>query len=264
MSISTRALPGTTIEPLYPDTDGEPMGEGAFHLAAFLHLCGALFRFFGDRSDVYVAGDMFLYYEEGNPDSKKAPDVMVAKGVRGNHPRRSFRTWEEGVVPAVVFEIVSRRTEDEDRSAKKAEYARIGVREYFLFDPEGISPQPRLQGFRLRQGRYQSLPLDAAGQLASRELELNLHVEGQLLRLIDARTGERLKTDRELQDEATSQKRRADEETRRAEEQARRVEEQTRRTEEQTRRAEEQTRRANELAAELVRLRASLPPTDSN
>jgi hypothetical protein len=187
------------------------MGEGAFHLAAFLHLCGALFRFFADRSDVCVAGDMFLYFEEGNPDAKKAPDVMVAKGVRGNHPRRSFRTWEEGVVPSVVFEIVSRRTEDEDRNAKKVDYARIGIREYFVFDPEGISPQLRLQGFRLRQGRYQALPADAAGRMASRELELILAVDGPLLRLIDAQTGERLKTDRELEDQAKSEKRRADE-----------------------------------------------------
>ncbi|HEV3021236.1 MAG TPA: Uma2 family endonuclease [Pirellulales bacterium] len=243
MSISTRPLPGTAIDPLYPDTDGEPMGEGAFHLIAFLHLCGALFRFFAKRQDVYVAGDMFLYYDEGNPDAKKAPDVMVAKGVRGNHPRRSFRTWEEGVVPAVVFEIVSRRTQHEDRNAKKDDYAQIGITEYFIFDPEGISAEPLLQGFRLHEGRYVPLAMDEAGRVTSRELGLNLEVDEPYLRVIDPRSGERLKTDRELEEENIETRAKAEKEKQRA---------------------DAERRRADNLEAELARLRASQPRPDSN
>ncbi len=73
MSISTRPLPGTTFDPLYPETDGEPMGEGAFHLAAMVYLYAALSRLFEHRDDVYVAADMFVYYEEGTPPPKGRP-----------------------------------------------------------------------------------------------------------------------------------------------------------------------------------------------
>ncbi len=38
MSITTRSLPGTAIDPLYPDCDGKPMGESGFHVAAIIHL----------------------------------------------------------------------------------------------------------------------------------------------------------------------------------------------------------------------------------
>jgi Uma2 family endonuclease len=255
MSISTQSLPGTTIDSLYPDTDGEPMGEGALHLMAFLHLCGALFRFFGNRRDVYVAGNMFLYFDEGNPDAKKAPDVMVARGVRGNHPRRSFRTWEEGVVPAVVFEVISRRTEDEDRITKKAEYARIGIAEYFIFDPEGISPEPPLQGFWLHQGSYLPLAADANGRLASRELGLELEPVGALLRLVDPGTGQRLKTEDELEEGIIEAGKTADAERRRAEAEIRRAAA-------EAKRADAEKRRADDLEAELERLRASPPRTD--
>src|SRR6266576_706296 len=98
-TIATKPLPGTTKDPLYPDSDGEPMGETGFHVLAIVHLFDALSLYFRDRDDVYVAADMFMYYEKGNPSACKAPDVMVSIGVAGNHQRRSFRTWEEGVAP---------------------------------------------------------------------------------------------------------------------------------------------------------------------
>src|SRR5690348_4947251 len=46
MSISTPALPGTTIDPLYPDSDGEPLGETQFHIIAIIHIFEALRQFF--------------------------------------------------------------------------------------------------------------------------------------------------------------------------------------------------------------------------
>jgi Uma2 family endonuclease len=208
MSISTRPLPGTTIDPLYPETDGEPLGEGAFHLAAMVYLYAALSRLFERREDVYVAADMFVYYEEGNPSAKRAPDVMVAKGVMGNHPRQSFRTWEEGVAPTVVFEVLSKKTRDEDENVKKLVYAKMGVAEYFVFDPEGLGTGSPLRGFRPRDGQYAPLPADAAGRMASRELGLTLEVELPLLRLIDPRTERHLMTYSELAEEAEEAKQR--------------------------------------------------------
>jgi Uma2 family endonuclease len=211
MSISIPPLPGTTLDPLYPDSDGEPMGETEYHVLAATHLFYALKRWYRQRkqSDVYVAGNMLLYYEEGNPLAFRGPDVMVCKGVVGNHSRRSFRTWEEGVVPAVVFEVVSKKTLKEDQLEKPPLYASLGVKELFLFDPEGGYLRPRLQGFKLARRRYVPLATDGGGCLFSTELGMSLKIEGHLLRLTDRASGERLPTDEELAEQAEQAKRRA-------------------------------------------------------
>lgn len=50
--------------------------------------------YFQNRPDVYVSGNLFIYYEQGNPESVIAPDVFVVFGV-DNKERRSYKTWEE-------------------------------------------------------------------------------------------------------------------------------------------------------------------------
>src|SRR6185437_10865018 len=147
MSITTSPPPGTTIDPLYPDSDGKPMGETGLHVIAILELFGSLRRHFKSRQDIYVAADMFLYYEQGNPRACKAPDVMVAKGIHGKHERRSFRVWEEKAVPTVAFEVTSAKSRCEDAVEKPRAYAQVGIAEYFIFDPLDEYLRPRLQGF---------------------------------------------------------------------------------------------------------------------
>src|SRR5689334_9644843 len=153
-------------DPLYPDSDGKPMGETGLHVEAILALHAALLDLLAGREDVYVASDMFLYYEEGNPKANKSPDVMVIFGVGGHH-RRSFKTWVEGTVPTVIFEMASEDTYREDLTNKRDLYARLGVEEYYLFDPEDLYLKPRLQGFRLDGGQYVPIAPDADGGLIS-------------------------------------------------------------------------------------------------
>ena len=131
---------------------------------------------------------MFFYYEQGNPAGHRDPDVLVAKGV-GTHFRRSFRVWEEGMTPQVLFEISSPSTWQEDLFEKRALYAQLGVLEYYLFDPEGDCLDPRLQGFRLEKGDYAELTPAADGSLTSAELGLRFTVEETMLRLSDLQTG---------------------------------------------------------------------------
>ena len=76
----------------------------------------------------------------------------VAKG-----ERRTYRLWEEGQSPEVVFDISSRGSRLEDLGTKRAVYAMLGVREYFLYDPLGEYLRPPLQGYRLQDGKYQRL-----------------------------------------------------------------------------------------------------------
>ena len=120
----------------YPERDGKPMGETDVHIDALIYLREALRDHFRDESQLYVAGNMFLYYEEGDPAACLAPDVFVVQGV-SRHERRTYKLWEEGQPPAVVFEITSRGTRLEDLGTKRAVYAMLGVREYFLYDPLG-------------------------------------------------------------------------------------------------------------------------------
>ncbi|HVC95029.1 MAG TPA: Uma2 family endonuclease, partial [Pirellulales bacterium] len=233
------------------DSDGEPLGETQFHIIAILHIFGALRQFFRGRSDVCVLADSFMYYEQANEIKKKAPDVMVALGVSGNHPRRSFRISEEGVVPAVIFEITSKKTHEEDEHGKKETYAWLGVKEYFLFDPEDLSIDPRLQGFQLREGQYVPLLTDVQGRLTSRELGMLLEPDDILLRLIDTRTGRRLMTFEELfevADEAERKVLQAREQAEQAREQAEQAREQAEQAREQAEQAREQAEQAREQA----------------
>jgi Uma2 family endonuclease len=185
----------------YPESDGKPMGETGFHVAAILSLLATLRAFFRNTPDLYAGANMLFYYEEGDPTVYKVPDVFVAKGV-AKHERRTYKLWEEKVSPNVIFEITSRSTRWEDTGEKKGLYAELGVREYFLFDPQGEYLKPRLQGFHLTQDGYHSIPLAKDGTLTSQELGLILRPDGNLLRLVDPATGEPVPT----LDEALEQK----------------------------------------------------------
>jgi Uma2 family endonuclease len=177
----------------YPESDGKPMGETDVHIDALIYLREALRDHFRDDPQMYVVGNILLYYEEGNPTACVAPDVFVVQGVAKGE-RRTYRLWEEGQPPAVAFEITSRGSRLEDLGTKRAVYAMLGVREYFLYDPLGEYLRPPLQGYRLQEGEYQRIPPAGEGRLTSQALGLELRVEDGRLRLINPVTGERLLT----------------------------------------------------------------------
>jgi Uma2 family endonuclease len=208
-TVSKHLPPVEEIE--YPETDGQPMGETDYHIAAMIDLRLVLQHYFRQQK-VYVATDLFLYYEKGNPRAVKAPDVMVVKGV-DSHFRKIFKTWEEKAHPCVVLEITSEKMIDEDRGPKRDLYARLGVAEYFLFDPTAEALDPTLQGYRLKGKGYVGLKPARDGSLTSKELGLRLRAEGHVLRLTDAKTGRLLLTPEE---EAEQERQRAEQEKQRA------------------------------------------------
>ena len=148
--MSERVIASPIIE--YPESDGKPVGETDVHRREILHTIETLERHFRDAPDIYVSGNLMFYYEEGNPSAVVSPDVFVVKGVRKGL-RRTYKLWEEGVAPCVVIEMTSRSTRLEDKGNKRALYALLGVREYFLFDPLGEYLKPPLQGFTLVDSR---------------------------------------------------------------------------------------------------------------
>jgi len=177
----------------YPESDGKPLGETDVHIDALIYLREALRDYFRDDPLTYVAGNMLLYYEEGNPTACVAPDVFVVQGVVKGE-RRTYRLWEEGQPPAVVFEITSRGSRLEDLGTKRVVYAMLGVRGYFLYDPLGEYLRPPLQGYRLQEGEYQRIPPVGSGTFTSQALGLELRLEEGRLRLVNPATGERLLT----------------------------------------------------------------------
>lgn len=226
----------------YPYSDGQPMAESEIHLNEMLDLIAALKRRYQDQTDVYVAGNMFLYYRKGDPRSVVAPDVFLVRGV-SKRKRKSYKLWEEGRAPSLVIEVTSDSTSDEDVGKKKTCYEVLGVEEYILHDPEGDYLRPRLQGFRLVQGRYEPIPRRTDGSLDSRITGLTLQVEGKNLRLIDVATGERLPWMDELGKQVDALGEQVDE-----------LVDQVREKEERIR---EQDDRIRTLEAELARLRAA-------
>ena len=174
----------------YPESDGQPMGETPLHRQEMTYLIEALEERFRQAADVYVSGNMFLYYERGRPRCAVAPDVFVARGVEPPlQERRIYKLWEEGVGPCLVIEVTSDSTRDEDLRRKKECYERLGVAEYFLYDPEGDYLPERLLGFRLDGGRYRPIPAEDDGALASGATGTTLRLESGRIRLVDTASG---------------------------------------------------------------------------
>lgn len=261
--------PGTVWDPMYPDSDGRPMGETDHHSEALITLREGLKDFFAGRDDVYVGSNLLFYYERGNPSGRRDPDGLVAKDVRGNHPRRSYRLWEEGVLPCALFEILSENTWREDVGEKRDLYERLQIPEYFLFDPEDRFIDPPLQGFRLVKGRYEPIVPAEDGSLVSEQLGLRMKAEGTLLRLIDLKTGKPVLTraERAAQEEERAKKekqraKQAREDAEKAKGEAEKAkgeaEKASRRARKERERAKKEKERAAELAAEVERLRKLL------
>lgn len=183
------AIPLQRGEIYYPESDGQPMGESDLHREEMNYLIKGLQSHFQGDPNVYVAGNLFLYYKKGDPRSVVAPDVFVVQGVSGE-PRRIYKLWEEGESPCLVLEVTSDSTRDEDLDRKKVLYERLGVEEYFLFDPLGDYLSPRLQGYRLAGNRYQPAPAEVDGSLRSLTTGVTLRMEGERARLVKTATGE--------------------------------------------------------------------------
>jgi Uma2 family endonuclease len=245
----------------YPESDGKPVGETDVHRREILHTIETLERHFRDAPDIYVSGNLMFYYEEGNPSAVVSPDVFVVKGVRKGL-RRTYKLWEEGVAPCVVIEMTSRSTRLEDKGNKRALYAQLGVREYFLFDPLGEYLKPPLQGFTLVDGEYAALPVESDGGIISRELGLKLYRDETVLRLFDLASGREVVRTEDLSDvlqQTLARVHQAEEQARLTAEQARLAAEQAQREADARRLAEEQAQReadARRLAEEQAQREA--------
>ena len=176
------------------------MPDNPLQTNAIVELRANLKQHFLHRSDVVVEGDMFLYYAEGQEDARRvrgkrvgkfvAPDVIVVLdhdlGDRG-----TYKLWEEGKPPDYAMEVISASSEVRNRETKRSLYERIGVREYFLYQPDARQPGPRLVGYELGESGYRRLrpAVGLPGAVRSAVLGVSLRPEGAFLRERGVRSG---------------------------------------------------------------------------
>lgn len=161
-------------EPFYPSADGEPVAETYDHLYALLTTLEVLKQYLIGRQATVLA-NQFLYYAQGFPKLRVAPDVMVIFDVAPGG-RDNYKIWEEGKVPSVIFEMTSFGTKDQDQVFKQTLYQQLGVKEYWLFDPKGEWIEEQLRGYRLRGEAYEPITDNR-----SEPLQLRLQIEGRLI-----------------------------------------------------------------------------------
>ncbi|MGB3694765.1 MAG: Uma2 family endonuclease [Spirulinaceae cyanobacterium] len=117
-----------------------------------------------NRRDWFFAVDMGVYHQTGTKvRSPIVPDGFLSLGVervKDGEARDSYVVWEEkNVVPIWVLEIVS-KTYGGEYDRKMADYARLGVSYYTIYNPKYWQKQKRksaLEVYHLEEGSYRLL-----------------------------------------------------------------------------------------------------------
>ena len=198
-SASVPLLPGEDPNVVYPEEEKVPESELQHNARNYVY--SALSIRYQSWPEVYVAGDLFLYYRMNDAGARLAPDVMVVFGAMASPPRPSWLVWREGgVTPDFALEIASPGTVADDAGWKRDRYAMMEVSEYWRFDPQDgeLIPELLIGEVLDASGEYRPLPVarDDAGILRghSELLGLDLCVVGSELRLYDPVSGEWLRT----------------------------------------------------------------------
>lgn len=176
---------------VYPSSDGEPLAETSVHIDAIINAV-IILRNYLEGQQAIVLADQFLYYVQGFPKFRVAPDVMVVFNVQPG-ARDNYKVWEEAQVPSVIFEMTSAGTKDRDEVVKKDLYEGLNVPEYWQFDPKGEWIPEKLRGYRLQDGVY--VPITDG---RSEPLGLRLEVDELLISFYQENTGEKLLASDEL------------------------------------------------------------------
>jgi Uma2 family endonuclease len=253
--IDSTANKALNSEIFYPSSDGEPVAESYDHLYVMMTTLAMLLAHLKGQQATVLA-DQFLYYAQGFPRLRVAPDVMVIFNVEPGG-RDNYKIWEEGQVPAVIFEMTSPGTRSKDDVEKKHLYESLGVTEYWQFDPRGEWIPTKLRGYRL-QGDEEPVYAPISDNL-SQVLQLRLVVEDKIIAFYRLDNGLRLLPLAELtialeqqieQTEVEAQ--RAEAEAKRADIEAQRADAASQRADAESQRADREAQRTRELEAQIA------------
>lgn len=170
----------------YPEEREDDMGETSVHIKLLADLLSVLKLYFKDRADVFLSGNMNLYFEKGNPRRWFAPDLLVAFGVP-NVERSSYLLFRERIFPQVIVEIASEKTWRNDVDEKLRTYEQYGAEEYYVFDPENAYLPAPLLAYRHQDEIL--APIEVVdNRIFSPQLGLEIVWTGDDFRLYDLET----------------------------------------------------------------------------
>lgn len=160
-----------------------------------------LAKHLGDLETTLLAGERYLALAPTRGLAGiRYPDLLVAFGVdpAAYHRSNAYVISEQGKPPDFVLEIASISTGRIDVRDKPADYAALGIPEYWRFDETGDYHGARLAGDRLVDGQYQSIEIEElAGDVLqgySAALDLHLRWEQGRLGWHDPATGRHILT----------------------------------------------------------------------
>ncbi len=219
--------------------------------------CHHLARYLGNEATTLVTADRWIARgPRPGTTGLRLPDLLVAFDVdpQAYHATRGYLITEQGKPPDFVLEIASPSTGKVDVEEKPADYAGLGILEYWRFDETGDSHGVRLAGDRLVNGRYAPIPIEELldGSLQGYSPVLNVYlrwerVQGEqgMLGWYDPETGQHIPT---LLDEREARLRA---EARAEQEQAGRLQAEARSEQAEARSEQEQARAEQERGARL-------------
>ncbi len=190
-TFAPRPAPPAAEEVHYPDGDGSFLCENYQHSAELIYAAQAIEQHLCyDRFTLMV--DVHLFYEEGQPAARLGPDLLVVLDhkLRGTS---SYKTWIEGRLPDFILEVVSPSSVENDYKLKKGKYAQLGVKEYFLYDPDLEEEEAHVLGYRLDESAEaygDPLPAEEDGSIRSPGLGISLRRKDSRLVIRDEATGE--------------------------------------------------------------------------
>ncbi|MBW4620858.1 MAG: Uma2 family endonuclease [Cyanosarcina radialis HA8281-LM2] len=233
-----------------PSEDAEEPGlPDYFHLLQPRLLDETFYPLNYSSDRIFTASDLNLYYDPRHTLWYKRPDWFAVLGVSRLYEERDLRfsyvTWQEGVHPFIVVELLSPGTEKEDLGQTLREIEQpptkwqvyeqiLRIPYYVLFDRYTYE----LRAFKLSGSRYDAIPLTNS-RFEIPELGLGLgvwqgsyqEIDQPWLRWCDAR-GNWIPTPTEREAYHTEQERqRAEQERQRADQEAQRAEQERQKTE---------------------------------
>ncbi len=205
-----QVTPETTIEVIYPESDGKPMADNTEQFAWIVKIKENLEILFASQTDVFIAGDLFWYPVKGNSSIKQAPDTMVVFG-RPKGKRSSYLQWDEdNIPPQVVFEILSPGNTLKEMSKKLQFYERYGVEEYYIYDPH----KNDLNGLLLSGDSFEVI--EEMNDWVSPRLEIRFQLTSETLEIFSL-TGQKFLSPLEIDQLREQERQRAEQENQRAE-----------------------------------------------
>ncbi len=202
------------------EEDGRCLSQTLLHdaIASNLRFAIAQHCLWLDTRENVLAVDVLIVYRDDGRIVTVAPDVMLAKGRPPTTRPSPALAWEgrraplmrppetpayllvvEGRPPDLALEVVSPKNSPADLRRKKAKYVRIGIPEYFVFDPYPKESDPPLKRYRLQPGGEAWEKKTSRSGLRSKELDTDILVDGWRLAVIDPETGQPYESAAQLQ-----------------------------------------------------------------